>query len=173
MYTRSTGCVYCTFLHYTIIVHVHTFHMLFSSPSTLRMSNSLTHFVSMMYKRDSNWKSVRPCILVVLGVCTVHFFTTQYVILHVHTFHMLFSSTSKISTSNSLTHFVLMMYKRDSNLKSVRPCIKYMCVCLCVRVCVCTNSMTPERHVLHYQVKRQCIITITIIIDVYMKLHAL
>ena len=77
MYTRNSGCVYFSFLHYTVLVYVHAFTMLFSSPIAFRTSYSLRHFISMVCKWDSSLKSVRRCILTIQGACTFHFFTTQ------------------------------------------------------------------------------------------------
>ena len=86
--THLVSISVCTVYYYISttlrIMCVHTFSMLFSSPSTFSMSNSLTFFVSMIYKRDSNLKSVRARILVILCVCSVHFFTTQQYYMYTH-----------------------------------------------------------------------------------------
>ena len=112
----------CTVNFFTtkLVLYAHTFPVLFSSPNAHSMSNSLTHFVSMICNRFSNLESVRPRILVIQSACTVNFFTTKLV-LYAHTFPVLFSSPNVHSMSNSLTHFVSMICNRDSNLESVRP----------------------------------------------------
>ena len=91
------------------------FILLFSSPSAHSMSNSLTHFDSIISNGDSNLDSVRPRIPVMQCVCTVHYTVIKYL----HTFTMLFSSPSAHSMSNSLTHFFSIICGRDSNLESV------------------------------------------------------
>ena len=121
---RQRTCIIqgaCTdhFITILLIHYVHTFPMLFSSPSTSSTSNSLTHYISMIYSRDSNLESVRQRTCVVQGACTDHFFTILLVH-YVHTFPMLFSSPSASIMSNSLTHFISVIYSRDSNLESVR-----------------------------------------------------
>ena len=112
----------CTVNFFTtkLVLYAHTFPVLFSSPNAHSMSNSLTHFVSMICNRFSNLESVRPRILVIQSACTVNFFTTKLV-LYAHTFPVLFSSPNAHSMSNSLTHFVSMICNRFSNLESVRP----------------------------------------------------
>ena len=91
--------------------------MLVSSSNTIRTPNSLTHFVLMKHNCDSNLESVRSSILVIQGVHVV--FITQLVV-NSHTFPVLVSSSSKFSTPNSLTHFVLIKHNWDSNLEFVR-----------------------------------------------------
>ena len=136
---RQRTCIIqgaCTdhFITILLIHYVHTFPMLFSSPSTSSTSNSLTHYISMIYSRDSNLESVRQRTCVVQGACTDHFFTILLVH-YVHTFPMLFSSPSASIMSNSVTHFISTIYNRDSNLESVR---QHTCV-IQVRVLIISS----------------------------------
>ena len=127
---------------YTYHIHVHIFHVLSHIrvliPKPYKLARQyMLGIDTLMY--DSKWNNY---------VCTcVHCMCTYYIPPHTDQSKCMCRAESSLSLSLSLCLCVCVCV-------CVHVCV-YVCVCVCV--CVCTNSMIvpPERHVLHYQVRRQ------------------